>query len=71
MFSQHSKFLQGNSLISHIGPIPLSWSRVRRKLVRHDVEHHARYSVAKTQCIINIRYKLTRETRLRYGFNHK
>ena len=35
--STYSKFLQGNSLISHIGPTPLNWSPVQRKLVRHDV----------------------------------
>ena len=55
------------SLISHIGPIHLNWSRVQGKLVRHEcIEHPAQYSVAKTQCIINIRKKLTNETRLRY-----
>ena len=37
LFSQHSKFVQVNSLVSHIGPTPLNWSRVQRKLVRHDV----------------------------------
>ena len=29
-------------------------------------EHRAQYSVAKAQCIINIRYKFIKETRLRY-----
>ena len=29
-------------------------------------EYRAQCSVAKTQCIINIRYKLNKETRLRY-----
>ena len=29
-------------------------------------EHRAQYSVAKTHCILNIRYKFIKETRLRY-----
>ena len=38
------------SLISHIGPIPLNWSWVQGKLVRHEcIEDPAQYSVAKTQ----------------------
>ena len=62
-----ASFYKANSLISHVGPIPLNWSWVQGKLFRHEcIEHPAQYSVAKTQFIINVSKKLTNETWLRY-----
>ena len=62
-----ASFYKANSLIRHVGPIPLNWSRVQGKLFGYEcIEHPAQYLVAKTQFIINISKKLTNETRLRY-----
>ena len=54
-FSQHSKFSQGNSLISHIGePTPLNWSRVQRKVVRHNVSSIAHSARSQKHSVLSI-----------------
>ena len=54
-FSQHSKFSQGNSLISHIGePTPLNWSRVQRKVVRHNVSSIAHSTRSQKHSVLSI-----------------
>ena len=45
---------QGNSQICHIGPIPLNWSRVQRKLVMHDLPCIAHSTRSQKHSVLSI-----------------